>query len=78
MIFFYMDLLICFWLCWVVAATCGLSPVVEKTGYSSAVVASPVAEHELKSVGSVVVAPRDPKAPRDLHGPGIELVSLAL
>ena len=75
-----MDLLICFWLRWVVAAACELSPVVAETGYSSAVVASPVAEHGLKSVGSVVVAHwlRCSKAPRDLHGPGIELVSLTL
>ena len=78
--FFYIDLLIYFWLQWVVVAACGLSPVVAKRGYSSAVVASLVAEHGLKSAGSVVVAHRlsCSKASRDLPGPGIEPVSLAL
>ena len=78
--FFNIDLLIYFWLHWVVVAACGLSLVMAKRGYSSAVVASLVAEHGLKSVGSVVVAHRlsCSKAPRDLPGPGIEPVSLAL
>ena len=47
--------MIYFWLHWVVVAACGLSLVVAKRGYFSAVVASLVAEHGLKSVGSVVV-----------------------
>ena len=78
--FFNIDLLIYFWLHWVVVAACGLSLVMAKRGYFSAVVASLVAEHGLKSVGSVVVAHRlsCSKAPRDLPGPGIEPVSLAL
>ena len=60
--FFYINLFIYFWLCWVFVSVRGLSPVVESWGHSSSRCAGLslsrplVAEHSSRRASSVVVA----------------------